>query len=99
MALFETRIEYAPHEYPQAYRYWELQNQSHWLHHEIAMAGDIQDWSESLTEHERKVVGGILKGFVQSEVIIADYWTTKVNRWFKKPEIQMMAAAFGNYQH
>lgn len=98
MPLLSTRIEYAPFEYQQAYRYWELQQQSHWLHHEIAMAGDIQDWKENLSESEKNVIAGILKGFTQAEILIEDYWSNKVCNWFKKPEIQMMGNTFAAFE-
>lgn len=98
MGLMTPRPTYAPFEYEQAYRYWELQQQSHWLHTEIAMAGDINDWKMNLSDTERFVIGQILKGFTQSEVFIQEYWSQNVAKWFKKPEIQMMAAAFASFE-
>lgn len=94
MSLMTPRVTYAPFEYEQAYKYWELQQQSHWLHTEIAMASDINDWKLNLTDNEKNVIGNILKGFTQSEVFIQEYWSQMVGKWFKKPEIQMMAATF-----
>lgn len=98
MGLLQTRVEYAPFEYEQAYKYWELQQQSHWLHTEIAMAGDIQDWKENLSEAEKNVIAGILKGFTQAEILIEDYWSGKVCNWFKKPEIQIMGNTFAAFE-
>lgn len=98
MSLLTPRPTYAPFEYEQAYKYWELQQQSHWLHTEISMASDINDWKLNLTESERQVVGHILKGFTQSEVFIQEYWSQMVCKWFKKPEIQMMSASFANME-
>lgn len=98
MGLLTPRPTYAPFEYEDAYRYWELQQQSHWLHTEIAMASDINDWKLNLTDAERNIIGHILKGFTQSEVFIQEYWTQMVAKWFKKPEIQMMAASFGSME-
>lgn len=98
MGLLNPRPTYAPFEYDQAYKYWELQQQSHWLHTEIAMAGDINDWKLKLSESEKHVVGQILKGFTQSEVFIQEYWSQMVAKWFKKPEIQMMAATFSAFE-
>lgn len=98
MSLLTPRPTYAPFEYDQAYRYWELQQQSHWLHTEISMASDINDWKMNLTETEKNVVGHILKGFTQSEVFIQEYWGQMVGKWFKKPEIQMMAATFSSFE-
>lgn len=99
MSIFTPRVVYAPFEYDQAYMFWEQQQQSHWLHLEISMAGDVHDWKTVLSEAEKTVIGNTLKGFVQAEIFIGDYWTTKVQRWFKKPEIQMMAATFGSFEN
>lgn len=98
MGLLNPRATYAPFEYDQAYKYWELQQQSHWLHTEIAMSSDINDWKLNLSESEKNVVGQILKGFTQSEVFIQEYWSQMVAKWFKKPEIQMMSAAFASME-
>lgn len=98
MPLLTPRVVYAPFEYQQAYDFWELQHQSHWMHTEISMAGDIHDWKSNLKESERRVIGYTLKGFTQSEIFIGDYWTSKIQKWFKKPEIQMMAATFGAFE-
>lgn len=98
MPLLTPRPTYAPFEYPKAYDYWELQQTSHWLHKEIAMGSDIADWKSNLSETERQVIGHILKGFTQSEVFIQEYWGQMVGNWFKKPEIQMMAATFSAFE-
>lgn len=98
MSILTPRPTYAPFEYPDAYRYWELQQQSHWLHTEISMASDINDWKLNLSDSEKNVIGNILKGFTQSEVFIQEYWSQMVSKWFKKPEIQMMAASFASME-
>lgn len=96
--LLKPRVVYSPFEYPKAFEYWEKQQQSHWLHTEVSMASDINDWKLILNDAERSLVGKILKGFTQSEVFIQEYWTNQVTKWFKKPEIQMMAATFGAFE-
>jgi ribonucleoside-diphosphate reductase beta chain len=98
MSLLTPRATYAPFEYEQAYKYWELQQQSHWLHNEIQMASDINDWKMILSDTEKHVIGHILKGFTQSEIFIQEYWSQMVSKWFKKPEIQMMSAAFSSME-
>jgi ribonucleoside-diphosphate reductase beta chain len=98
MTLLTPRMTYAPFQYQKAYDYWEKQQQSHWLHTEINMASDINDWKLKLTDTERNVIGHILKGFTQSEVFIQEYWGQMVGKWFKKPEIQMMAASFSSME-
>src|ERR1700678_3763261 len=98
MTLLQPRPSYSPFQYPKAFEFWELQQQSHWSHLEISMASDINDWKMKLTDSEKNVIGHILKGFTQSEVFIQEYWSQMVSKWFKKPEIQMMASAFGNME-
>lgn len=99
MSIFTPRIAYGPFEYPQFYDFWEKQQQAHWIHSEISMVSDINDWKVNLSEQERYLIGSILKGFVQSEIFIGnDFWSKKVTKWFKKPEIQMMASCFANME-
>ncbi len=98
MTLVAGRTNYAPFQYPQAYEYWLKQQQSHWLHTEAKMSGDEQDWKYNLTESEKGLVGHVLKGFVTTEIFIGEYWSTKVSKWFKHPEIVMMALAFASFE-
>jgi ribonucleoside-diphosphate reductase beta chain len=95
MSIFTPRIAYGPFEYPEYYEMCCKQQAAHWLPTEFAMASDIQDWKINLSETEKFLIGSVLKGFTQSEIFIGnDYWSSKVVRWFKKPEIQMMATTF-----
>ncbi len=96
--LLKPRMVYAPFEYDIAYNYWEKQQQAHWLASEISMAGDISDWKSLLNDKEKNVIGSVLKGFTQTEMVIEDYWSNKVAKWFKKPEIQMMANTFAAFE-
>lgn len=98
MSLLKERVVYKPFEYPQAKDYWLKQQQAHWLHTEVPMANDVTDWSSNLKDHEKNVVGGILKGFAQTETVVNDYWTGLVTKWFRKPEIIMMATTFGAFE-
>jgi ribonucleoside-diphosphate reductase beta chain len=87
----ETRQIYRPFEYPWAYDYYRLQQSVHWTKDEIKLGEDLQNWNKDLTETEKQVIGGILKGFTQMEILVGDYWR-KVANWFPKPEIAMMAS-------
>jgi len=98
MSLTKKREVYAPFEYPEAADYWLKQQNAHWLHTEVSMSTDIQDWEFNLTDQEKNVIGKTLKGFTQTEVIINDYWSNKVSKWFPKPEIAMMCSAFANME-
>jgi ribonucleoside-diphosphate reductase beta chain len=98
MSILTPRVTYAPFEYDQAFKFWELQQQSHWLPSEISMASDINDWKQNLNQAEKTVIGNILKGFTQSEIFIQEYWSSMIAKWFKKPEIQMMSASFSSME-
>jgi len=98
MSLTVGRSTYKPFAYQQAYDYWLKQQNAHWLHTEIPMSSDIQDWKLDLTEAEKSVVGGVLKGFVQTEILVNSYWSNRVARWFPHPEITMMSTAFAAFE-
>jgi len=96
--LLHERIIYKPFEYPEAYDYWLKQQQAHWLHTEVPMMSDLTDWNSNLTESEKNIIGSILKGFAQTETIVNDYWSGLVTKWFRKPEVIMMATTFGAFE-
>lgn len=101
MALLDSRFTYRGKngfEYPKAKEYAKKQNASHWIEDEIIMTPDITDWNVKLSSEEKKLIGSILKGFAQTEVLVNDYWSGKVAKWFPKPEIRHMAVAFGNME-
>jgi ribonucleoside-diphosphate reductase beta chain len=91
----QERIVYKPFEYPEAFDYWLKQQQAHWIHTEVPMMSDINDWKQNLNETEKNIIGSILKGFAQTETVVNDYWTGLVTKWFRKPEIIAMATTFG----
>ena len=96
--LIQPRIVYKPFEYPEAYDYWLKQQQAHWLHTEVPMMSDLNDWKQNLSATEKNIIGSILKGFAQTETIVNDYWSGLVTKWFRKPEVIMMATTFGAFE-
>lgn len=96
--LLIPRVVYKPFEYPEAADYFLKQQQAHWLWTEVPLANDVVDWKSNLKDHEKNVVGGILKGFAQTETVVNDYWTGLVTKWFRKPEIIAMAVTFGGFE-
>lgn len=98
MSILQERVVYKPFEYPEAHDFWLKQQQAHWIHTEVPMANDVTDSKANLKDHEKNVVGGILKGFAQTETVVNDYWTGLVTKWFRKPEIIMMATTFGAFE-
>lgn len=95
--IFEPRQTYRPFEYAKFYDFYRNQQLVHWTKDEINLGQDIQDWNRNLTDNEKAVIGGILKGFTQMEILVGDYWR-KVAEWFPKPEIAMMASAYSYFE-
>ena len=52
--LLQERVVYKPFEYQEAADYWLKQQQAHWLHTEVPMMSDVNDWKQNLTETEKK---------------------------------------------
>jgi len=98
LTLLSTRTSYSPILYPKAQEFNEAQRSVFWLPNEIPMGKDIQDWKMNLTTNEQQVVGHILKGFVITETFVSDFYSSKVARWFKHPEIQRMSATFSAFE-
>ena len=96
--LLQERIVYKPFEYQTAADYWLKQQQAHWLHTEVPMMSDLNDWKQNLSKTEKNIIGSILKGFAQTETVVNDYWSGLVTKWFRKPEIIMMATTFGAFE-
>lgn len=92
------RIEFKPFQYQWAYDYWFKQQNAHWLHTEINMQQDVNDWREKLTHKEKNVIGNILKGFTQTECEVGNYWSSYIPNWLPIPEIKMMAQTFGAFE-
>lgn len=97
-SLLQERVVYKPFEYPEAHDYWMKQQQAHWLHTEVPMMSDVNDWKQNLNETEKNIIGSILKGFAQTETVVNYYWSTLVTSWFRKPEVIKMAVTFGAFE-
>jgi ribonucleoside-diphosphate reductase beta chain len=97
MSILSPRVFYRPFEYEKAYDFYRAAQSVHWTKDEIKIAEDLQNWKYDLNENEKKVIGGILKGFTQMEIMVGDYWR-KIPEWFPKPEIAMMASTMSYFE-
>lgn len=94
--LTDKRATYKPFEYPEFYEVAQLQMNEHWVKNDVTgMSSDVHDWNTLLSAKDKHVIGQILKGFTQMEVVVADYWSSQVHQWFPKPEVSAMALTFG----
>lgn len=70
-----------------------------WTHSEIKVEKDKQDLMTELSPAEYHAVTTALKLFTKYELRVGcDYWLGRVFNTFQRPEVQRMAACFGNVE-
>ena len=95
--ILTGRADFSAFEYPEFVEAYNASASSPWLHSEVQMTKDIFDWNNALTDADKSLIGGILRGFTLAELHIGDYWADIVARVFRKPEIVFLARLF-SYQ-
>lgn len=98
MSITKSRAAFKPFQYQEFYDYWFKQQSSHWLHTEIPMQSDINDWQNVLSSKDKSIIGEILKGFAQTECEVGNYWSVLIPRWFPVHEVKMMAQTFAAWE-
>lgn len=92
--LSEERSYFKPFNYPWAYEAWLKHEQSHWLHTEVPMMEDVQDWKKKLTKEEKHFLTQIFRFFTQGDIDVAGGYVNNYLPYFKQPEIRMMLLGF-----
>jgi ribonucleoside-diphosphate reductase beta chain len=92
--LSEERSYFKPFNYPWAYEAWLKHEQSHWLHTEVPMMEDVQDWKKKLTKQEKHFLTQIFRFFTQGDIDVAGGYVNNYLPYFKQPEIRMMLLGF-----
>jgi len=85
-------------EYPEFFEYYRKAVASVWRPEEVSMGADVTDWQQNLTESEKQLISGVLRGFTIMEMGISEYWGDVVCRMFPKPEVLAMARAFSLFE-
>ena len=82
-------------EYPQFAKLADQQMHTFWPWDEPDVENDVQDLRVRMTDAEKHAVVETLKLFTLYEMHVGDdYWTGRIMRKFKRPEIQRMASFF-----
>lgn len=92
--LTDERWWYKPFNYPWAYDAWLKHEQSHWLHTEVPMLEDVNDWKKKLSSEEKQFLTNIFRFFVQGDVDVAGGYVKNYLPYFPQPEVRMMLAGF-----
>ena len=92
--LTEERNYFKPFNYPWAYEAWLKHEQSHWLHTEVPMAEDVNDWKGKLSDPEKAFLTNIFRFFVQGDIDVAGGYINNYLPYFPQPEVRMMLSGF-----
>ena len=94
MSLTENRTTFKPFNYQWAYDAWLKHEQSHWLHSEVPMLEDVNDWKKKLTKEEKAFLTNIFRFFTQGDVDVAGGYVNNYLPYFPQPEVRMMLMGF-----
>lgn len=92
--LTEDRTYFKPFNYPWAYDAWLKHEQSHWLHTEVPMLEDVQDWKKKLSKEEKHFLTQIFRFFTQGDIDVAGGYVNNYLPHFPQPEVRMMLLGF-----
>ena len=94
LTVTDRRDYFKPFHYPWAYDFWLKHEQSHWLHTEVPMLGDIKDWKQRLTQEEKYFLSNVFRFFTQSDIDVASGYVNSYLPNFPQPELRMMLSGF-----
>jgi ribonucleoside-diphosphate reductase beta chain len=92
--LTDERTFFKPFNYPWAYDAWLKHEQSHWLHTEVPMNEDLNDWKKRLTKEEKEFLTHIFRFFTQGDIDVAGGYVKNYLPYFPQPEVRMMLMGF-----
>lgn len=93
-AVFGTRTEFKPFEYPDAEQFKLAIQRSPWIVEEFDFTSDTQDFRVHLLPVERSAVSHTLLAISQVEVKVKRFWTNLGTR-LRRPEFDQVGAVFG----
>jgi ribonucleoside-diphosphate reductase beta chain len=88
------RAYFKPFNYPWAYDAWLKHEQSHWLHTEVPMSEDVNDWKKRLNDGEKHFLTNIFRFFTQGDIDVAGGYVKNYLPYFPQPEVRMMLMGF-----
>jgi ribonucleoside-diphosphate reductase beta chain len=94
MTLMTERAYFKPFNYPWAYDAWLKHEQSHWLHTEVPMSEDVNDWKKRLNDGEKHFLTNIFRFFTQGDIDVAGGYVKNYLPYFPQPEVRMMLMGF-----
>jgi glutaredoxin 3 len=98
MSILEYSPIYAP-QYPQFIELFKKQQRAHWIHEEIKLQVDVEQWKNGkITPDEKQFIKSVLRLFTESDKAVASGYYDKLIPAFKNNEVRMMLGAFANLE-
>jgi ribonucleoside-diphosphate reductase beta chain len=94
LKLTDERQYFKPFSFPWAYDAWLKHEQAHWLHTEVPMAEDVQDWKKKISAEEKQFLTNIFRFFTQGDIDVAGAYVKNYLPYFPQPEVRMMLLGF-----
>jgi ribonucleoside-diphosphate reductase beta chain len=94
LKLTDERNYFKPFSYPWAYDAFLMSEKMHWLHTEVPMIEDLNDWKNKLSESEKQFLTHIFRFFTQGDIDVAGAYVKNYLPTFPAPEIRMMLSSF-----
>lgn len=94
--LLEKRTTFKPFLYPWAYDAWMKSRQSDWIHTEVPMHDDVNDWKKRLSGLQKQFLTHIFRFFTQGDIDVSEGYVDNYLPFFKQPEIRMMLLDFAD---
>lgn len=84
---------------PFAWDAYKIASRMKWFAEEVDMHNDVDQFQNGeINDNEKRVIGGVLRGFTLIEQVVGDYWSDIVAKSFYEPEIIMMAREFASQE-
>lgn len=94
LKLTDERNYFKPFSYPWAYDAFLMSEKMHWLHTEVPMIEDVNDWKNKLSESEKQFLTHIFRFFTQGDIDVAGAYVKNYLPTFPAPEVRMMLSSF-----
>ena len=94
LKLTDKRDSFRPFSYPWAFDAFLQSEQMHWLHTEVPMIEDVNDWKNKLKPEEKEFLTHIFRFFTQGDIDVAGAYVNNYLPVFPAPEVRMMLSSF-----
>jgi ribonucleoside-diphosphate reductase beta chain len=94
LKLTDKRSSFKPFSYPWAFDAFLMSEKMHWLHTEVPMAEDVNDWRNKLSDNEKQFLTHIFRFFTQGDIDVAGAYVNNYLPVFPAPEVRMMLSSF-----